>query len=80
MFNQCFSSLSDKTMRGRRIERGHNLVVIWLQTESTGEVTAMVIACIEHKPEQQLRVEDESQVVSNEVQKGIRTLRHCKDL
>jgi hypothetical protein len=28
-----------------------HLVVAWLQTESTGEVAAVVIACIEHKPE-----------------------------
>ncbi len=39
----------------------------------------MVIARIEHKPEQ-LRVGDELQVVSNAVQKGVKTLRHCKDL
>ena len=28
-----------------------HLVVIGLQTESTGEVAAMVVACIERKPE-----------------------------
>jgi hypothetical protein len=28
-----------------------NLVIIWPQTELIGKVTAMVIACIKHKPE-----------------------------
>ncbi len=28
-----------------------HLVVVGLQTESTGEVAAMVVACIKHKPE-----------------------------
>ncbi len=28
-----------------------HLVVVWLQMESTGKVAAMVIACIERKPE-----------------------------
>jgi hypothetical protein len=28
-----------------------NLVVFWVQTESIGKVAAIVIACIEHKPE-----------------------------
>ena len=45
------TSWHDATMRGRRDERQHNLIVIRLQTESITEVAAMVIACIERKPE-----------------------------
>ena len=66
-------------MRGRRDKRRHNLIAVCLQTESTGKVAAMVVARIERNPEQ-LCVEDESQVVSDVVQKGVRTLIHCKIL
>ena len=53
--------------------------VVRLQKKLTGEVAAMVIACIERKSEQ-LCVGDESQDLSDVVQNGLRTLRHCKDL
>ena len=39
----------------------------------------MVIARIEHKPEQ-MGVGDDSQHLSNVVQNGLRTLRHHKDM
>ena len=39
----------------------------------------MVIAHIKRKPEQ-LCVGDESQHLSDVVQNGLRTLRHCKDM
>jgi len=64
---------------GQRDERRHNLSVIRLQTESIGKVAAMVIACIKRKPEQ-LCVGDELQHLSDVVQNGLRTLRHCKDM
>jgi hypothetical protein len=38
----------------------------------------MVVACIEQKPER-ICIGDESQVVSDVAQKGIRTLGHRKD-
>jgi hypothetical protein len=47
--------------------------------ESTGKVAAMVIACIERKPER-LCIGDELQDLSDVVQNGLRALRHCKDL
>ena len=56
-----------------------HLVVIWIHTDAIGEVAAMVIARIGRKPER-LCVGDESQDLSNVVQNGLRTLRHCKDL
>ncbi len=68
-----------KTARGRRNERRHNLIVVWLQTESIGEVAAMVVARIDRKPEG-LCVGDESQHLSDVVQNGLRTLRHRKDM
>jgi hypothetical protein len=73
------TSWHDKTTTGRCDERRQNLVVVWLQMESIGEVAAMVIACIERKPEQ-LCVGDESQHLSDVVQNGLRTLRHRKDM
>ena len=55
---------------GRRDERRQNLVVVRLQTESIGEVAAMVIARIECKPER-LCVGDKSQHLSDVVQHGL---------
>ena len=37
------TSWHDKMTPGRRDERQHNLIVFWVQTESTGEVAAMVM-------------------------------------
>ena len=54
-------------------------MVVRLQTESICEVAAVVIARIESKPER-LCVGDESQHLSDVVQNGLRTLRHCKDM
>jgi len=73
------TSWHDKMTPGRRNERRDNLVVVWLQTESIGEVAAMVIARIECKPER-LCVGDELQHLSDVVQNGLRTLRHRKDM
>ena len=66
-------------MMGWHNKRQHNLIVVGLHTESAGEVTAMVIACIECKPEW-LCLGDELQVVSNVVQKDDRTLRNCNHM
>jgi hypothetical protein len=55
-----------------------HLVVVRLQTESIGEVAAMVVARIERKPEGWGA--DEFQVVGYEVQKGHRAQRHLKDM
>ncbi len=44
-----------------------------------GKATSMVTACIECKPVQ-LGIGKELQVVSNVVQYGLITYRHCKDL
>ena len=44
------SSWHNELMRGWRDERQHNLVVFWAQTESSGKVAAVVVACIERKP------------------------------
>ena len=52
-----------------------HLIFVRLQTDAIGKVAAMVIACIERKPEQ-FCVGDESQVVSNVVQNELRALRH----
>ena len=68
-----------KTTRGRRNERRHNLIVVWLHTESIGEVAAMVVARLDRKPEG-LCVGDESQHLSDVVQHGLRTFRHHKDM
>ena len=46
--------LDSKAQLCIRCEAGNNkkhLVVVGLQTESTGKVAVMVVACIEHKPE-----------------------------
>jgi hypothetical protein len=56
-----------------------HLVVVRLQTESIGEVAAMVVARIECKPER-LCAGDEFQVVGYVVQKGHRAQRHLKDM
>ncbi len=56
-----------------------HLVFVWLQTESTGEVTAVVIARIERKPEG-LGFGDEFEVVSDVVQNGLTTGRHRKEM
>jgi hypothetical protein len=37
------TSWHDKTTQGQRDERQHNLVVFWIQRESTDEVAAMVM-------------------------------------
>ena len=47
--------------------------------EMTGEVAAMVVACIECKPER-LCAGNEFQEVGYVVQNGLRTLRHRKDM
>ena len=55
------------------------LVLVGVQTESIGQVTAMVVACIERKPER-LCAGDEIQEVGNVVQKGLRARRYLKDM
>jgi hypothetical protein len=55
-----------------------HLVVVWLQTESTGKVAVMVVAHIEHKPEG-LGTGDEFEVDGDVVQHGLRTGRHRKE-
>ena len=40
------TSWHDKTTPGRRDERRHNLIVFRVQTEATGQVTAMAVARI----------------------------------
>jgi hypothetical protein len=72
------TSWHDEVTRGRCDERRHNLVVFPVQMESNGKVVAMVVAHIERKPDF-FFIWDESQVVSDVVQKGIRTLGHHKD-
>jgi hypothetical protein len=72
------TSWHDETTPGRRDERRHNLVLVGVQTEVTGQVTAMVVARIEQKPER-LCAGDEFQEVDYVVQKGIRAQRHLKD-
>jgi hypothetical protein len=54
------------------------LILVGVQTESIGQVTAMVIAHIERKPER-LCAGDEFQEVGYVVQKGLRARRHMKD-
>jgi hypothetical protein len=54
------------------------LVLVGVQTESIGLVTAMVVARIERKPER-LCDGDEFQEVGYVVQKGLRAQRHMKD-
>ena len=45
------TSWHNKVTRGQHNERRHNFVVFRVQTESTDKVAAMVVACIEQKPE-----------------------------
>jgi hypothetical protein len=47
--------------------------------EPIGEVAAMVVACIERKPER-LGIGDEFEVVSDVVQNGLTTGRHRKEM
>ena len=54
------------------------LILVGVQMEATGQVTAMVIDCIEQKPER-LCAGDEFEEVGYVVQKGLRTRRHHKD-
>ena len=54
------------------------LVGVGVQTELIGEVTALVVARIEQKPER-LCTGDEFEEVSYVVQKGLRAQRHLKD-
>jgi hypothetical protein len=68
-----------EVMRGWCDERRHNLVVFRVQMESTGQVTAMVVAhIIDRKPER-LCAGNEFQEVGYVVQKGLRARRHLKD-
>jgi hypothetical protein len=57
------------------------LVLVGVQMELIGQVTAMAVACIEQKPER-LCAGDEFQVqeVGDVVQKGLRAQRHLKDM
>ena len=55
-----------------------HLVLVCVQKELIGQVTAMVIARIEQKPER-LCAGDEFQEVGYVVQKGLRSQRHHKD-
>ncbi len=72
------TSWQDKMTPGRCDERRHNLVLVRIQTEAPGQVTAMVVARIEQKPEQ-LCAGEEFQEVGYVVQKGLRARRHLKD-
>ena len=55
------------------------IVLAGVQTESIGQVAAMVVARIERKPER-LCAGDELQEVGYVVQKGLRARRHLKDM
>jgi hypothetical protein len=55
------------------------IILAGVQTESIGQVTAMVVARIERKPEQ-LCAGDKLQEVGYVVQKGLRARRHLKDM
>ena len=55
-----------------------HLVLIGVYKESINQVTAMVVARIERKPER-LCAGDEFQEVGYVVQKGLRSRRHHKD-
>ena len=55
------------------------LVLVGVQTELIGQVTAMAVARIKCKPEQ-LCVGDEFQEVGYVVQKVLRARRHMKDM
>ena len=49
---------------GWRDKRRHNLILVRVQMEATGQVTAMIVACIERKPER-LCAGDEFQEVGS---------------
>ena len=72
------TSWHNETTPGRHNERRHNLVLVGVQTEATGQVTAMVVARIEQKPER-LCAGDKFQEVGYVVQKGLRSRRQLKD-
>ena len=59
-------------------EKGLILILVGVQKEATGQVTAMVVARIELKLEK-LCAGDELQVLSDVVQKDLRSFRHMKD-
>jgi hypothetical protein len=66
-----------------RIQRqaGNNekrLILVGVQTDATGQVTAMVIARIEQKPER-LCAGDEFEEVGFVVKKDLRSFRHMQD-
>ena len=63
------TSWHDETTPGRHNKRLHNLVLVKVQTEATGQVTVMVVARIERKPER-LWAGDKFQEVGFVVQKG----------
>ena len=54
------------------------LIFVGVQTDATGEVTAMVIARIERKPER-LCAGDEFEEVGFVVNKDLRSFRHMQD-
>ncbi len=54
------------------------LILVGVQTEETGQVTAMVIARTERKPER-LCAGDEFEEVSFVVKKDLRSFRHMQD-
>ncbi len=62
----------------RQADDEKRIILVGVQKESIGQVTAMVIARIEHKPER-LCVGDEFEEVGYVVQKGLRARRHMKD-
>ena len=55
-----------------------HLILVGVQIEATGQVTAMVVAHIERKPER-LCAGDEFEEVGYVVQKGLRARRHLND-
>jgi len=65
-------------MRRQASDDEKRLILFWVQTESIGEVAAMVIARVEHKPER-LGFGDESYVVSYVGKKDLRSFRRVKD-
>ena len=73
------TSWHDKTTPGLRDERQHSLIVFRVHTESTGEVAAMVMLVLSVNTPERLGVGDELQVVSDVVQKDLRSSRNMKD-
>ena len=55
-----------------------HLILVWVQKDSISQVTAMVVARIEQKPEP-LCAGDELQEVGYVVQTGLRARSHMKD-